>query len=302
MKGVVVIGSLNMDLVTELKVTPKVGETVLGGNIVKIPGGKGANQCAAIAKLGGKVSMIGCVGNDKNGKILIESLENFGANTGYIKIDNSVDTGIAFIMINASGDNSIVVVPGANFTLGRDDISIDKMKDCDYLVSQFEVAIETVKEGFRLSKSLGMKNILNPAPAREIDDELIGLTDIIIPNETELEIITGIKVSSIEDIDRGARFLIDKGVKEVIVTLGKEGSKYYSREESFKIEGKIVEVVDTTAAGDSYIGGLVYSLSTGKGIRESMEYATKVSALAVTKKGAQSSLPTAREVEKFFRV
>jgi ribokinase len=302
MKKILVVGSLNMDLVTELNRTPKVGETTIGGNIVKIPGGKGANQCAAMARLGADVAMIGRVGKDEYGDILIDTLKEFGAKTDGIKKDEKVDTGLAFIMVNADGDNSIVVIPGANFSLVKEDISRDMVEECDFVVAQFETPLEIVKEVFRVSKELGKKNVLNPAPAKEIDDEMISLVDILVPNETELEILTAIKIDGMDDIDRGAKALLDKGVEEVIVTLGKDGSKYYSKDKTIKVDGKVVKAVDTTAAGDSYIGGLIYSLSKGMEIEEAMNYATMVSALTVTKKGAQSSLPSAKEIKDYFNL
>ncbi len=300
MEKITVLGSLNIDLVTNVDKTPKIGQTVFGNGLLKLEGGKGANQAVSIGKLGGKVSMIGMLGDDNFADILKDNLEKNNVDTKNIYITDSEPTGTALIMVNSNGDNSIVVVPGANFELKEKYINEEQLEGTAYLLSQFEVPKETIVKAFKIAKDKGIKTILNPAPASAISDELLGLTDILIPNETEFEIITNIVADSRQSIFEGAKQLFSKGVKELIITLGGKGALYInSKGESYESDAYIVDALDTTAAGDSFIGGLVTKLSEGMGIKESIEYAMKVSAITVSRRGAQASLPTKDEIEAF---
>ena len=302
MKNICVIGSLNMDLVVNVDTMPKPGQTLLGGNFKEVPGGKGANQAVAMARLEGNVSMIGKVGNDGFGKALIEALNSDNVNTNHIyKADCA--TGVAFITVDSNAQNSIVVAPGANFELTKDDIdkNIDCIKNCDIVVIQLETPLETVKYALQVSKDLGKYTILNPAPAVKLDDEIISNVDLLTPNETELEIISGMKIDDEESIKSAAQKMIEKGVKELIVTLGSKGSLYISKDNSFFKPAYKVDAVDTTAAGDSFTGALAVALSNNKSMEEAMDFASKVGALSVMKEGAQSSLPTLKDVENFRR-
>ncbi|WP_419726683.1 ribokinase [Terrisporobacter petrolearius] len=302
MKNICVIGSLNMDLVVNVDTMPKPGQTLLGGNFKEVPGGKGANQAVAMARLEGNISMIGKVGNDSFGKTLIEALNNDNVNTNHVHIANC-STGVAFITVDKNAQNAIVVAPGANFQLTKDDIgkNIDCIKNSDIVVIQLETPLETVKYALQVAKDLNKYTILNPAPAVKLDDEIIKNVDLLTPNETELEIISEIKIENEDDIIKAASKVIQKGVKELIVTLGSKGSLYINEEKSFFKSACKVEAVDTTAAGDSFTGALAVALSNNKTMEEAMDFASKVGALSVMKEGAQSSLPTLKDVDNFGR-
>ncbi|SHJ80804.1 ribokinase [Tepidibacter formicigenes] len=301
MKKIAVIGSLNMDLVVNVEKMPKVGQTVIGSNFKEVPGGKGANQAVAMARLGGKVYMIGKVGNDGFGKTLIDSLKKDEINVDYIKKEENTPTGVALITVNKDADNSIVVAPGANYKLSKEDIddSIKVLEECSIVVLQLETPIDTVKYVLEKSKSLNKYTILNPAPAIKLEDEIIKHVDLLTPNETELEILSGVEIKKEEDILIAAKVLIDKGVKELIVTLGEKGSLYINKDTYKMHKSYKVKAVDTTAAGDSFTGAIAVALVNKKNIEESIDFASKVGALSVTKEGAQSSLPYLKEVIDF---
>ena len=300
MKNICVIGSLNMDLVVNVDTMPKPGQTIIGSNFKEVPGGKGANQAVAMARLNGNVSMIGKVGEDGFGQTLINSLKNDKVDTTYIQTANGA-TGVALITVDKNAQNSIVVSPGANFEVKEDDIdnNIEAIKNSDIVVLQLETPLNTIKYALNEAKELNKYTILNPAPAVKLDDEIIKNVDLLTPNETELEIISGVSIETEEDIHRASQIMIEKGVKELIVTLGSKGSLYINKEKSMFQKSYKVEAIDTTAAGDSYTGALAVALSNDKTIEEAMDFASKVGALSVLKEGAQSSLPTLEDVENF---
>ena len=300
MKNICVIGSLNMDLVVNVDTMPKPGQTIIGSNFKEVPGGKGANQAVAMARLNGNVSMIGKVGEDGFGQTLINSLKNDKVDTTYIQTAKGA-TGVALITVDKNAQNSIVVSPGANFEVKEDDIdnNIEAIKNSDIVVLQLETPLDTIKYALNKAKELNKYTILNPAPAVKLDDEIIKNVDLLTPNETELEIISGVSIETEEDIQKASQIMIEKGVKELIVTLGSKGSLYINKEKSMFKKAYKVEAVDTTAAGDSYTGALAVALSQDKGMEEAMDFASKVGALSVLKEGAQSSLPTLEDVENF---
>ena len=300
MKNICVIGSLNMDLVVNVDKMPKPGQTIIGSNFKEVPGGKGANQAVAMARLNGNVSMIGKVGEDGFGQTLINSLKNDKVDTTYIKTTKGA-TGVALITVDNNAQNSIVVSPGANFEVKEEDIdnNIEAIKNSDIVVLQLETPLNTIKYALKKSKELNKYTILNPAPALKLDDEIIKNVDLLTPNETELEIISGVSIETEEDIQKAAQIMIEKGVKELIVTLGSKGSLYINKEKSIFKKAYKVQAVDTTAAGDSYTAALAVALSKDKNIKEAMDFASKVGALSVLKEGAQSSLPTLEDVENF---
>ncbi len=294
MQKITVLGSLNMDLVTRVNHTPRVGETVHGDGLEQIPGGKGANQAVALAKLTAKVTMIGRVGEDAYGETLNTALVEAGVDTAYVASGHNT-TGMAMIMVNEGGDNSIVVIPGANFDLKPDHMQGAMLTGSDYLLAQLETPLETIQEAFELARDQDIYTVLNPAPAQELPEALLNLTDLLIPNETEFEKITGT-----EDIDVGMARLFAKGVKEVILTLGEKGVHYRDHTgRTIDVAAHVVKAVDTTAAGDSFIAGYLAARASGKAIEEALDHGTKVAAITVTRFGAQSSLPTAEEVENF---
>ena len=300
MKKICVVGSLNMDLVVNVETMPKKGQTLIGGDFKEVPGGKGANQAVAMARLGADVSMIGKVGNDGFGQTLLEALKNDNVNTSYIYKEEG-PSGVATITVDKNAENSIVVAPGANFTLVKEDIdkNIEAIKSSDIVVVQLETPLETINYTLKKAKELGKYTILNPAPAVNLDDSIIKNVDLLTPNETELEILSGVSINCEDDILKASKIMIEKGVKELIVTLGSKGSLYINKEKNMFKKSYKVEAIDTTAAGDSYTGALAVAFSKGKNIEEAMDFASKVGALCVTKEGAQSSLPTIDEVEKF---
>ena len=300
MKNICVIGSLNMDLVVKVDTMPKGGQTLIGSNFKEVPGGKGANQAVAMARLGGNVSMIGKVGNDGFGQTLLNALKTDNVNTDYIGIEEG-PTGVALITVDKNAENSIVVAPGANFKVAVEDIdnNIESINNSDIVVVQLETPLETIKYGLKKAKEAGKYTILNPAPAVVLEDEIIKNVDLLTPNETELEILSGVEINTEDDIKRAAQIMIDKGVKELIVTLGSKGSLYINKERSMFKSAYKVQAVDTTAAGDSYTGALSVAFANGKNIEEAMDFASKVGALSVMKEGAQSSLPTLKDVENF---
>ena len=300
MKNICVIGSLNMDLVVNVDTMPKPGQTIIGSNFKEVPGGKGANQAVAMARLNGNVSMIGKVGEDGFGQTLINSLKNDKVDTTYIQTSKGA-TGVALITVDKNAQNSIVVSQGANFEVKEDDIdnNIEAIKNSDIVVLQLETPLNTIKYALNKAKELNKYTILNPAPAVKLDDEIIKNVDLLTPNETELEIISGVSIETEEDIQKAAQIMIEKGVKELIVTLGSKGSLYINKEKSMFKKAYKVEAVDTTAAGDSYTGALAVALSQDKNIEDAMDFASKVGALSVLKEGAQSSLPTLEDVKNF---
>lgn len=300
MKNICVIGSLNMDLVVNVDAMPKPGQTIIGSNFKEVPGGKGANQAVAMARLNGNVSMIGKVGEDGFGQTLISSLKNDKVDTTYIQTAKG-STGVALITVDKNAQNSIVVSPGANFEVKEEDIdnNIKAIENSDIVVLQLETPLNTIKYALNKAKELNKYTILNPAPAVKLDDEIIKNVDLLTPNETELEIISGVSIETEEDIQKAAQIMIEKGVKELIVTLGSKGSLYINKEKSMFKKAYKVEAVDTTAAGDSYTGALAVALSQDKGIEDAMDFASKVGALSVLKEGAQSSLPTLEDVINF---
>ena len=218
----------------------------------------------------------------------------------YINKDD-VSTGVAMITVDKNAENSIVVAPGANFKVDKEyiDKSIEGIKNSDIVVLQLETPIDTIKYALSKSKELGKYTILNPAPAVKLEDDIICNVDLLTPNETELEILSGVEIKNEDDIQKAAQTMIDKGVKELIVTLGSKGSLYINKEKSIFKKAYKVEAIDTTAAGDSYTGALAVAFANGKNIEDAMDFASKVGALSVQKEGAQSSLPTLEDVENF---
>lgn len=301
MKDILVVGSINMDLVINVDEMPKKGQTILGENFNQIPGGKGANQAVAVARLGGNVAMIGKVGQDNFGNKLIQTMNSDGVDTSFIKSEKDISTGVALITVDRSGENSIVVAPGANYEIEKKDI--DKAKKLiEYskiVITQLEIPIEIVEHTLNKAKENGKYTILNPAPAQVLDRDIIKNIDLLTPNETELEILSGISIKNEEDIRKAAQKLIDLGIKELIITLGDSGCIYVNKNTFKKYDAYKVVPVDTTGAGDSFNAAIAVGLSHEKDIDEIIDFALKVGALAVTKEGAQSSLPYIDEVLDF---
>lgn len=301
-----VLGSINIDLVIRVKDMPKEGETIISKGFEKISGGKGANQAVAAVRSGNQVSMIGRIGNDSDGRYLKNLLMKESINTNFIIEDDKESTGMAMITVNDNGNNSIVVIPGANMGINDDDISNARelIEEADIIISQFETTESATIKAFKLAKELGKITILNPAPAKKINPELLKYVDIIVPNETEAELLTGVKVENIEDAKRAAKIFSESGIRFIIITLGSRGAVVIEGEKAEIVDAFKVKAVDTTAAGDSFIGGLSSKLKIDElnfeNIIEAVRFGNKVSSITVQRKGAQPSIATLKEVTDIY--
>lgn len=287
-KQILVIGSINKDLVITTPRFAKEGETILGNDFSTSNGGKGANQASAIGKLGGDVSILGAVGNDSFGKDLSQALSSNNVNIDNLIIKDNVSTGIAVITVTESGANHIIVAQGANALITKDDIKEDLLKHYDIIVMQLEIPLEIAKYAAGISKKLGKTVVLNPSPAVKLDRDFLSYIDILIANETEIDIIGGIN------------HLFECGVKNIILTLGSKGCDFIIKNnnqiETKHFDAYKVNVADTTAAGDSFLGGVVRMTADNKTMEEAIDFATKVASITVTRKGAIDSIPFYDEV------
>ncbi len=300
MSDILVVGSLNADLVVRAPRFPEPGETISGEDLLIIPGGKGANQAVAAARQGAPVSMLGGVGNDSFGPELINNLKQNGVDTSHVQIDSQSATGTAIIVVDSNGQNSIVLSPGANGKVSPEDVKAVSFSGYKLLLLQHEIPIETVYSAAQRAKESGVRVLLNPAPARSWPDELISLPDFILPNETELSLLTDQPVHDLVSAENAARALLERGARNVIVTLGANGALIVSSQQVTHVNTYKVEVMDTTAAGDAFIGGFASALLQNKSLEEAVRYGCACGALATTKFGAQPSLPMQAEVEKFL--
>ena len=299
MGKILVIGSLNIDMVMKVDHMPTAGETILCDGMKLVAGGKGANQACAAGRLGTDVTMLGAIGNDSHGEMQRDSLQRSGVDVSGLITKERVSTGTAFITVNKEGNNSIVVVQGANEQFTPEDIEAhrDLLEECEIVILQLEIPMDTVLYAVKLARTLGKTVILDPAPVPEhFPEELYQYVDIIKPNESELSRLTGIADAQ-NHLEEAVQIVKDHGVKNVLVTLGGDGVYLDTENESpVHIPAKKVEVVDTTAAGDSFTAALAAMLLEGKTLKEAAEFANQVSAIVVTREGAQDSIPTLQEV------
>jgi ribokinase len=303
MKKVIVAGSLNIDLTIKVDRMPNEGETIHGHDFLINTGGKGGNQAVAAVKSGAETVLIGSIGEDSFGNNILESLENYGIDTDSIKIQKDEYTGSAMI-ICSNDDNRIVLNPGANFSLDFDFVKnrLDQISNKeDLFITQFENDINTTLKLLEYAKTIGMKTILNPAPAKVIPDEFYKYIDILVLNQSECEVLTGVYPKTLTECVKLGEALRNKGTENIVITLGKMGSVTITPKEVIEIDAYKVDAVDSTAAGDSFIGAMAAKLSFESSFEEALEYATKVSAVTVTRKGAQISIPTSKEVNEFFK-
>ncbi len=298
---IVVVGSSNMDLVAKAPKIPVTGETLTGTDFFMVPGGKGANQAVAAAKLGAEVVFVARLGNDIFASKSLENFKSVNINTKHIKQLDGVPSGIAIIAIDDNGQNIIIVVPGANGKLMPEDIdeAADDIAAAGAVVCQLEVPIETVERAARIAHEKNVPFILDPAPARPLSDELLGMVDIITPNETEAQTLTGIEVTDEKSASEAADALLAKGVKTAIITLGEKGLLIVDSDGREMIPANQVKALDSTAAGDAFTGSLACRLAQGDSLKTAAVYANAVAAVSVTRLGAQPSMPTAEEVDKF---
>jgi ribokinase len=300
--SIVVVGSLNMDLVVRAPRIPRPGETIIGGAFHTVPGGKGANQAVAAARLGAGVSMVGRVGHDAFGGNLLENLVADGIDHAYVVQDGEAATGVALIVVDDNGENSIVVSSGANMRLSPADVEAASsvIAAAAVLVMQLEVPLESVICSAELARAQGVQVVLNPAPARPLPAQLLSMVDVLVPNETEAALLTGLPVGTQGEAGRAAEALLGSGVGTVILTLGERGALPVVAGEMQVYPAFDVKPVDTTAAGDAFVAGLAVALAEGKGLDEAVRWANVAGALATTQMGAQPSLPSRGALEQLL--
>ncbi len=297
--AITVVGSINMDLITYTSRIPSIGETILGTSFKMNPGGKGANQAVAAAKLGVGVCMIGKIGKDDFSKELIENLSRNKVVTKNIKKDQSSFSGIASIIVDGSGDNCIIVSPGANMNLLPEDVeeSRSAIINSGALLMQLEIPLDTVIKAAEIAHANNVLTVLNPAPAQKLPASLLSNLDVIIPNESEIQILTDMTVNTLEEVEKASRFLVDLGVRLVVVTLGSRGALLTSKDQTIFSPAFNVDVVDTVAAGDSFVSSFTYALSINKPLDEALRWGNAAGALATTGYGSQTSLPDIKGIE-----
>lgn len=305
--SIVVVGSLNMDLVVQVPTIPRSGETVIGGRFATFPGGKGSNQAIAASRTGSQVMMVGKVGDDNFGKQMLQVCRDEGVDTRFISIDPHYATGVALITVDSQGQNSIAVASGANLALSADEVrqAWEQLINVEILVMPLETPLETVQTAAKIAFSQGVRVILNPAPAQELDEDLLQRVNVIIPNENEAERMTGLTIRDEHDACKAGVELIRRGVGSAIITMGNRGALIVEGSihipECRLIPAFSVPVVDTTAAGDAFVGALATGLGEGLSLYDAAVFATAAAAISVTRAGAQPSLPWRQEVEKFLR-
>lgn len=301
-RRVLVIGSLNVDLVIQTPRIPDDGETILATSFNRYFGGKGANQAVAVARQGVNTIMAGRVGHDSFGNDHVLNLGREGINTDYVLFDEKYATGVASIIIDARGNNRIMVVPGANGSVSPIDIEAlgPVMAECSCVVIQLEIPLDAVLAAIRTANAQGAKVILNPAPAQSLPLDIYPKITVITPNESEAGLLTGINVHDLPSARKASQVLLDRGVLAVLVTLGSQGVYGLTLADEFHIPGHQVPVVDTVAAGDTFTGALAALIGMGRSLAEAARYANGAAALAVTRHGAQPSIPTKDEVLRFL--
>ena len=299
---IVVVGSSNTDLIIRVPHLPAPGETILGGRFLTVPGGKGANQAVAAARAGGTVILVAKVGDDHYGHEALAGFTRDGIDVAHVSMDKRAPSGVALIFVSAKGENCIAVAESANGRLSRTDVkrAAGAIRSAGMLVLQLEIPLETVGAAAALAASHGVPVILNPAPARSLPDDLLKKVTLLTPNESECELLTGIKITSEAAAAKAANALLARGVQTVIITMGKRGAYVATNEERRLVSGFKVEPVDTTAAGDVFNGALAVALVEGQPLPQAVGFANAAAALSVTKEGAQSSAPKRRAVDKFL--
>ena len=297
MSKIYVVGSVNMDLIINTDIFPEAGMTVSGYGFMTNPGGKGANQAVAVSKLGGQAVMVGAVGKEF-GCELLNALQTYGVDTANVYKKDEVSSGLAVITVSG-GENRIILDKGAN-ALVTEEIAKKALSEAevgDYLIVQLEIPVETVYASLKIAKVKGVVTVLNPAPACKLSDDIFRYVDYFIPNQTETEFYTGIYPDTEETAKLAAEKLFSLGVKNVIITMGKSGSLFTDGKKIIRAEAFKVNAVDTTAAGDTFVGAFITGLSEGADVTTAMKFANKASSITVTRRGAQQSVPTRGEIE-----
>lgn len=302
MSDIVVVGSLSMDFTARAARLPLVGETLIGSAFTTVPGGKGNNQAITCARQGVTTAMIGCIGTDLLGDMIVKLFAEYGLDPVHLIRDPSVPTGIAHITVDAEGRNTIIIVPQANSMMSPERVRDHEalIRSARVVLTQLEIPVEATRAALTIGRQGGALTILNPAPAREVDDELLGLADICVPNEIEAFGLTGQEVIDRETALRAASVLRDRGCREVVVTLGEQGAVYVGPDTTLDVPAFKVDVVDTVAAGDAFCGALAAGLALGASRAVALERAAAAGALAATVPGASPSLPTAAGLESLL--
>ena len=300
--SVIVYGSINTDLIAYTPVLPRKGETLLGNSYLMALGGKGANQAVSAAKLGAEVNMVGHVGNDTFGTQVINQLDSYGVDISAVEVVSDQGSGLAVISVDENGDNTIIVLSGANMEFDQCDIDRTEMlfDDAEVLLLQLEVPVEADLAIARAAHKRGIKVVLDPAPAAPLPDDLYDVIDVITPNEVEIEMMVGIRPDSREDITEAATILQSRGVNTVIVTLGSEGVFCLSGSRSIFIPSFEVNAIDSVGSGDAFNGGLAVAISEGKDIEEALIWGSAAGALSTTRSGAAGAMPNRNELIKFI--
>jgi ribokinase len=307
MPKILVVGSLNMDLVVRMPAIPRPGETLLGGKFATFPGGKGANQAVAAARLGAQVIMVGKVGDDAFGQQMLKIIRDDGIDTRFVGVDAHNATGVALITVDARGQNSISIASGANFTLTAGEVrqAWEQIPEVDLLVMPLETPLETIRMAAQMANQRRVRTILNPAPAQDLDESLLRLIDVIVPNEIETEFLTGQVIENQEDARKAGAELLKRGATNAVLTLGEGGALLVqagSEDPTFEfIPAFHVHAVDATAAGDAFVGALATALGEGLPLPRAAHFANAGAALSVTRPGAQPSLPFRSEVDQFLQ-
>jgi ribokinase len=301
--SIAVIGSSNTDLIVRVPRIPRAGETLLGGEFMTAAGGKGANQAVGAARSGGNVVLIARMGNDSFADQAIACLQSDGVDVIAVSRDRRAPSGVALILVARDGENSIAVAGGANATLSPAHVkkAARFIRAADLLVAQLETPLATVMAAALVAAKAGVPIILNPAPARPLPNRLLKLISILTPNETEAELLTGIKVTNEAAAARACAKLRSRGVETVILTLGARGAYLAGAAGQRLVPGFKVKAVDSTAAGDIFNGALSVALAEGRGLRDAVRFANAAAALSVTRRGAQPSAPSRAEIERFLK-
>lgn len=297
-KKIVVVGSSNMDMVVKTDHIPVPGETVLSGSFFMNPGGKGANQAVAVARLGGEVLFVSKMGNDVFGKQFSQLFSDEGIDTRYILSDEDLPSGVALITVDEAGENSIVVASGANANLQSSDMdgALAQIASAGILLVQLEIPMDTVNYVVKYASEKGVKVIVNPAPANTLSPELLACIYLLTPNKTEAAMIAGIEVTDMESAKKAAQIICAKGAKNVVVTMGPLGAVICKSGECSIVKARKVETVDTTAAGDVFNGALAVAVAEGKELQDAVDFACEAAAISVTRLGAQASIPYRTEL------
>ena len=296
MSKIVVIGSSNTDMVVQSERLPRPGESVLGGDFMMAGGGKGANQAVAVARMGHKVVFSAALGNDIFGDAALNSYQNFGIDTTHI-VRKDIPSGVALIMVDSKGQNCISVALGANNALTIEDVlpALESVESGDIVLLQLEIPMATVEAAVEAAAAKGARVVLNPAPAAPVSEQVLSNLYLITPNQTEAQTLTGVEASACE----AAQILCALGVERVVITMGGSGAYLYENGKGVIVPARMVDAIDTTAAGDVYNGALCAALAEGKSLEQALAFATKASAISVTRAGAQPSVPSREEVDNF---